>query len=283
MSDKRILVVDDDNFILTFIEHTLKKLEPSYQVTTVINGPTALEQIQQHYFDLVITDYMMPGISGVDLATAIRYVAPKTRVILMTAYATDQLRHTIELLHVDGYLRKPLNLTQIRKVIQDTIGDKKDEKSPTAMPESLIERDVNKHLQALYVNTGARYVMLVSGQGHPVQVVGPVGKDESVKIATLVAANFLAANKLVELLGSSAAYKSSSFEGTDQVIYTYNIDGQFLLAVVFGKETKSGLVSVYTKQTSDALTPLVSQFSLEEFSHNINLTLNIQRSNGKEK
>ncbi len=283
MSEKHILVVDDDNFILTFIEHTLKKLEPAYHVTTVVNGPTALEQLQKSFFDLVITDYMMPGISGIDLATAIRYIAPKTRVILMTAYATDQLRHTIELLHVDGYLRKPLNLAQIRKIVQDTIGDHKEEETSPTLPNSQLEKDIGKHLQALFSNTGARFVMLISAKGHPVQVVGPVNKDDVANVATLVAANFLAANKLTELLGSNSAYKSSSFEGNDQVIYAYNVNGQFLLAVVFGKETKSGLVSVYTKQASDVLTPIVGQFSVDEFSKNISLTLDIQRGNGTEK
>jgi CheY-like chemotaxis protein len=131
MNQKQILVVDDDKFILTFLEHTLKKFEPDSNITTVISGTEALEKVQRSRFDLVITDYLMPGISGIDLANAIRYMTPGTAVVLMTAYANDQLHHTLELMNVDGYIRKPLNLAQVRKVITKIIGftDKKKNRS----------------------------------------------------------------------------------------------------------------------------------------------------------
>lgn len=278
MSDKNILVVDDDKFILTFLEHTLKKFEPDYRVVTVINGPEALEQIQQRNFDLVITDYMMPGISGIDLANAIRHLNPSTAVVLMTAYATDQLNHTIELLHVDGFIRKPISLAQVRKVVKDTIGRSTQKKSVIPLDQKRLEEDVNKHLQSLYLNAGARYVILVHAGGQPIQVVGPAEKEEAAQVAMVVAANFLAARKIAVSLDSQPHYRSSSFEGNGYDIYAYHVDDDFLLAVVFSKETRPGIVSVYTKQASEALKSLVNEFPSDHFGPTINLDITIDKT-----
>lgn len=277
MSEKSILVVDDDKFILTFLEHSLKKFEPDYRVKTVLSGPEALEQLQANKYDLVITDYLMPGISGVDLANAVRYMTPKTAVVLMTAYATDQLTHTIEMLHVDGYIRKPLNLSQVRQVIRKTIGSSRE---PTGSFSTIdlkqLEQEVNKHLQTLYLNTGSRFVILVNAGGQIVEIVGPAEKAEAHQIATLVSANFMAAKKLTALLKGKSSYVSSTFTADDHDVYTYNVDDNFLLAVVFDTSTRPGIVSVYTKQTAESLVPLIHHFPEDRFPAHIQLIVDLQ-------
>ncbi|MDM8520331.1 response regulator [Anaerolineales bacterium HSG6] len=274
MNEKRILVVDDDKFILTFLEHTLKKFEPNFDVTTVVSGSEALEQLQMARFDLVITDYLMPGISGVDLANAIRHMTPETAVVLMTAYANDQLHHTIELLSVDGYIRKPINLSQVRKVVTQTIGGIDQQVSSHPDQENL-DQEIHKYLQTLHLNAGARFVVLLSANGEAMQTVGQVSTAEASDIAKLVAAHCLAAQKLADLLKRKSHYRSSSFEEEDYYIYTYNVDDRFLLAVIFGKETRPGVVWIYTKQAAEGLRPLVEQLSDATLMIDMALTLSL--------
>jgi len=273
MSDKHILLVDDDKFILTFLEHTIKKLEPNCQVVMVMTGPEAVEQLQQQQFDLLITDYLMPGLSGIDLANAARYISPDTAVVLMTAHATEQLSHTIELLNVNAYIRKPINLAQVRKVVVETLGEPDAPEPLAPATQQELEKEINQRLQTLRVNTGARFIVLTTLGGGVVQEVGAVNKEEAHQIAMLTAANYQANRQLVHLVDSQPVYRSSSLESQDYDIYTYDINDDFLLAVVFGKEIRAGVIWVYTKQAADALIPLVSQLVADEFDEVISVKL----------
>ena len=103
MTQKRILIVDDDKSILRMLEFGLKKMGPDYQFFTARDIYNALEQIETEWFDLVVTDYMMPGMTGVDLARAVRKISPDTQVVLMTAYGSSELRNTTDNLGIDGF------------------------------------------------------------------------------------------------------------------------------------------------------------------------------------
>ncbi|MEM7033482.1 MAG: response regulator, partial [Chloroflexota bacterium] len=65
---KRILIVDDDEDILLMLKFTLRKLGPNYEVATALGSVEALALLEKYTFDLIVTDYMMKSITGVDLA-----------------------------------------------------------------------------------------------------------------------------------------------------------------------------------------------------------------------
>ena len=75
MGDKHVLIVDDARDILFLLTHSVKRLGSEFKVSTAMDGVEALEQIQQRKFDLVITDYMMPGMTGLELAQQIQIAA----------------------------------------------------------------------------------------------------------------------------------------------------------------------------------------------------------------
>jgi hypothetical protein len=90
--------------------------------------------------------------------------------------------------------------------------------------------------------------------------VGQTKKLDITNISALVAANFIAAAELANLVGSpNSIFKSSYHEGNDYNIYSYDVNGELLLAVIFGTESKPGVVWFYTKQTATELTPLLKK------------------------
>jgi CheY-like chemotaxis protein len=97
MSTKHILIVDDEESILTVLKGSLKKLGPDYKVVTVTDGFTALDQILNQPFDLVVTDFNMAQMDGLELLEAIRYAQPDTRVIMITAYGSEDLEQGVQL------------------------------------------------------------------------------------------------------------------------------------------------------------------------------------------
>ena len=84
----RILLVDDNSLGLAARRSVLEEL--GHQVQTSAAGAEALELCGQHVFDVVVTDYKMPKMSGVELIVRLRKLRPATAVILISGF-TDTL------------------------------------------------------------------------------------------------------------------------------------------------------------------------------------------------
>jgi DNA-binding response OmpR family regulator len=264
MSKKHVLIVDDAKDILFLLMHSVKRLGPEYEVTTANDGATAMELIQKQKFDLIITDYMMPGMTGVDLVQAVRKVSPETQVVLMTAHDTRGMRDTVETLKLGGYVGKPFTVTEILEVVQRAIArtSQAAESDHLDAPAVGLNQAVQQQLETLRNKTGAHFVLLVSASGHALRVVGETNRAKVARLAAFVAANFLAVTELASLLGDNeSVFRSSYHEGSKYNIYAYDINGEFLLAVVFGVQGKPGTIWFYTKQTGAALADLLDQAS----------------------
>ena len=85
-ASKKILIVDDESEMRIALETTLKR--ENYQLVCVADGKQALDQFEDHVFDLVLTDVRMPKLNGLELLRAVKERSPKTPVVMMTAYGT---------------------------------------------------------------------------------------------------------------------------------------------------------------------------------------------------
>jgi DNA-binding NtrC family response regulator len=121
MKNKRILVVDNEDSICSFLKQTIEALNPDSTVVSVPNGFEAITHIRQKPFDLIITDYKMPGLNGLELTEIVRRVSPQTRVVLMSE--NFRFCHAFETGSPYGYLRKPFRLTQIAQIVKQVMGD----------------------------------------------------------------------------------------------------------------------------------------------------------------
>jgi len=102
---RKILVVDDEILILKSVTTDLKR--SGYDVDTVESGEDALAMLEEHKFDLLITDLMMEGIGGLKLLAQAREKSPTMPVIIITGYG--ELDSAIEALRLGAadYLLKP--------------------------------------------------------------------------------------------------------------------------------------------------------------------------------
>ena len=123
MRHKRILIVDDEKSVLTSLEASLERLGPGLTVVTAADGLTAKDHIQTQTFDLVVTDYNMPGLNGLELLEVTRLVQPEARVILMTGDVGGDLEARAQRLHAYCYLPKPFKVDVFRQVIREALDD----------------------------------------------------------------------------------------------------------------------------------------------------------------
>jgi len=113
----RILIVDDEKNIRTHLATFLESCH--YQVRTAESAQQALIQLAgDEPFDLVLTDYRMAGVNGVELLEQARRQTPDVAFILMTAYAT--IENAVEAMKAGAfdYLPKPFSLQQVQHVVE---------------------------------------------------------------------------------------------------------------------------------------------------------------------
>jgi len=274
MGKMRILIVDDDKDILRMLEFNLKKLSANYHVGAVKNTDLALKKIEEEWFDLVLTDYMMPGMTGVDLARAVHRLSPDTQIILMTAYSSDKLRTTSDHIGFDGFLNKPFDMEQLRSLVEKTARQSKTERetrlSSKATPVEKLPAEetislktssqpesIDQQLQNLKINSGVQAVLLVNADGQLLKTAGQIVTKNAGDIAKNIVESFLATSKLSNLLENKETFKSSFYEGDAYNIYVCHVNQTSILAVIFDVTLRPGVVWFYTKQTAIALSPLV--------------------------
>ena len=114
---KSILVVEDDQSVAESLRLLLTI--DRHQVEVVDDGEKALAKYKEGKYDLVITDFAMPGIDGLDLAGLIKARAPQQPVLLVTAHAeTVSNNEKGRLQYVDGLLAKPFAAPQLQEAIR---------------------------------------------------------------------------------------------------------------------------------------------------------------------
>ena len=112
----KLLIVDDERNIRRSLERFFQSL--SHTVVTAEGGPQAVELIAAQPFDLVLTDYKMAEVNGLELIVEARRRQPSCLVILMTAYATVENAVAAMKAGAYDYVTKPFSLDQIQHVVE---------------------------------------------------------------------------------------------------------------------------------------------------------------------
>lgn len=115
ISPKRILVVDDEPFVCDAVKMMLKF--DGHNIETAGSGAAALALFENAKFDLVITDFSMPGMKGNELAAQIKARNPKQPIVMITAYAEMLTANDTPLDAVDCVISKPFPLEDLRAAI----------------------------------------------------------------------------------------------------------------------------------------------------------------------
>lgn len=86
----RILLAEDDKAMRTYLERALDKA--GFAVTAVDRGTAAIPLLEQHSFDLLLSDIVMPEMDGIELAQRCADISPGTKVMFITGFAAVSLK-----------------------------------------------------------------------------------------------------------------------------------------------------------------------------------------------
>jgi CheY-like chemotaxis protein len=124
MDALNILLVDDDRNLATTLSHGLHKgMGEATSVSVCFSGSEALSMLAAQGFDVVVSDFNMPGPSGLEFLDRIRQDHREIILVLITAYGTDALEEGVRQLGV-GYITKPFEPSLLVQLIKDLIQGK---------------------------------------------------------------------------------------------------------------------------------------------------------------
>lgn len=123
MSKYRIMVIDDEKIVCDMAKMSLE--QEGYEVETFLNAEPALKRLEEQKCDIVVTDYKMKGIDGMEVLRTVRRLYPATKVIMITAFAN--LDAAIEALRSDvhDFFPKPVKIKELKASIQRALEEGK--------------------------------------------------------------------------------------------------------------------------------------------------------------
>jgi CheY-like chemotaxis protein len=116
MATTSIFIVDDEPNQRFILEQALSMLAGDWQIFVAATAHEALDQIARYSPDVIITDYHMPEMNGIELAEQVRAMNLNSHIILITAYTSPEVISEAKRLGIQHYLTKPVPLTTLRRL-----------------------------------------------------------------------------------------------------------------------------------------------------------------------
>jgi CheY-like chemotaxis protein len=128
----QILVVDDEVTVRRALKMLLE--HEGHEVWLVDGGEAALESLAQRKFDLIITDFSMPGMHGDELVARIRKLLPTQPIIMATAFAEEFKVFGQPGANIDALLFKPFGLKELREAIERVLTQERPDQTSGLLP-----------------------------------------------------------------------------------------------------------------------------------------------------
>lgn len=119
MRMKRILIVDDDISYLFLLSSILES--KGIETTKATNGIEAVGLLEKTNFSMMITDFNMPGMNGIELALKARELCPDIHIVMITAELSPELLEAAAKSGISQILSKPVNVMRVFAVIRSSL------------------------------------------------------------------------------------------------------------------------------------------------------------------
>lgn len=114
-----VLIVDDEQPSIRFVRSIIEQFSQGFHVAgTASSSELALDFLQKHTVDLLITDISMQGMNGIELAQLARQLQPDIHIVIISGYGEFEYAQGAIRAGVDDYLLKPLNITKMKTVLE---------------------------------------------------------------------------------------------------------------------------------------------------------------------
>jgi two-component system, response regulator, stage 0 sporulation protein F len=117
-----IVLVDDEPTVRIILCRLLEVVADAYEIISVGTGAEALATLAERSVPLLITDYNMPGMNGVELSQRVKGTSPTTTVVLISAYITAEVEQLSKAAGADYFMSKPFSFEQVEVIVRKALG-----------------------------------------------------------------------------------------------------------------------------------------------------------------
>jgi len=122
MSSHRILIVEDQREVSNLLRSALETLEHELEVVEIQSGEEAILDSSRHRVDMLVTDYRLAGITGVELMRKVRSHRPEAKVILITGLTDKKVRKEVSDAGADAFFTKPIPIADFLDAVERHLG-----------------------------------------------------------------------------------------------------------------------------------------------------------------
>jgi CheY-like chemotaxis protein len=265
MRAPRILLVEDQREVSRMLRTSLELSGRGYIVIDVPSAEDALFELGRGPVDLLVTDVVLPGISGIDLITKTRQLNPDAQVIVITGHQSQEIKDRAEALGVFAFITKPIVTSYFLEAVEHSLATRE---YPIALVKIQEERIplMEKCLEEIRLELGAEATLLLDERGKIVVQTGDIGGlDFEGSLPTIMAA-FSAGLKTSNLLGSLLPGNIQYFDGDAHDLYLTNVGAFFALLIIIRSDqeyVKMGAVVHYGRKAAGELVDILSSSTTE--------------------
>lgn len=164
----RILVVDDEASIRSSLAQLLKVNYQNVEIDTAASAEEALSLVEHTDVDIVVTDFKLPRMDGLELTRLLAQISPKTAPILMTAYGNESIIHQAHSSGCSAYIEKPLDIDLLFSFIDKALVPEnklKAELNGISLADLIRFYSIKKESVVLDVSAGTTSGLLVLDEG----------------------------------------------------------------------------------------------------------------------
>ena len=142
-----MLLIDDDEWIRDSLGLFFE--EEGCHLAAVETAEEGLEKLKRQNYDIIIVDYRLPGMDGLEFLKRVRDSHPDALTILVTAYGSKDVFLKARKIGVQGFIDKPFTLKAIKDTLSDLLEQRKDSRNSTLETEanSMLRRGFRQHTE----------------------------------------------------------------------------------------------------------------------------------------
>ncbi|MFH1868628.1 MAG: acyl carrier protein [Candidatus Omnitrophota bacterium] len=150
-ASKNILIVDDERGLVQALESFFKT--KGHNVHTAHTGKDALDLLKKQGVDLMILDLNMPGVSGAEIAKVSKEKYPRTKILILTAYAQEHKKKLLSV-EVEEVITKPFGMIMLVNKVQELLGQE-----PDIKPVPDLEYKGHRPVRVLFIDPAMDYIL----------------------------------------------------------------------------------------------------------------------------
>ncbi len=219
MSPYRILIVEDQREVSRLLRSALETLEHKLAIAEIPSGEEAVLDSSRNKVDLLVSDYRLPGMTGIELMRKVRGHHPKAKVILVTGQTDPKVRKEVAEAGADAFFIKPVPMADFLDAVERHLGLVETMLPPEAISQDddeEVRRTLPDLLAGLRQELEANAVLLINDDGRVLARAGELpDKSAEIPLLSSLLSIYSASQKISYHLGQMAVSNWHVFDNGD--------------------------------------------------------------------